>query len=199
MIYKMKYFIKINYFIVSILIIIVTNVCCDKNLNINNVKDGERNNTQRTRNFIENSISKTGYDEAIIKKKSDIKKDIKFGVLLPSTPPSRGGSRVAAAVRPAIDLAVKKIIEPGNLLEGFNITVHFRDTQCSSVYGPLGAFDLYTHVRPGCYQKTIFKNKKKTNKNYSNIITIQMCFLDQFVIMCLHQLADTLVFGIFRL
>lgn len=152
----MKNLIQFNYFIVSILIIIVTNVCCDKNFNINNVKDGERNNTRRTRNFIENSITKTGYDETI-KKKLDIRKEINFGVLLPSIPSMRGGSRVAAAVRPAIDLAVKKISQPGNLLGGFTINVHFRDTQCSSVHGPLGAFDLYTHVRPGCYQKRYIK------------------------------------------
>lgn len=156
----MNHFIQFKYFIVSILIIIGTNVSCDKNLNI---KDGERNNTRRTRNFIENSVTKTGYDEAT-KRKTDIRKEIIFGVLLPSIPPGgvRGGSRVAAAVRPAIDLAAKKISQPGSLLGGFKITVHFRDTQCSSTYGPLGAFDLYTHYRPGCYQKTIFTKKKKT-------------------------------------
>lgn len=76
------------------------------------------------------------------------KRELFFGVLLPSNMPDRGGS---PAVLPAMDLAVKKVRAPGGILEGWDITMEYRDTQCSSVYGPLAAFELYTKQKPGFY------------------------------------------------
>lgn len=80
-------------------------------------------------------------------------RDLFFGVLLPSNLPDRRGSRV---VLPAIELAVSKVQAPGGLLEGFNITMEYRDTMCSSVYGPLAAFELYTKRKPGLYTSILF-------------------------------------------
>lgn len=78
------------------------------------------------------------------------KRELFFGVLLPSNMPDRGGS---PAVLPAMELAVKKVKAPGGILEGWDITMEYRDTQCSSVYGPLAAFELYTKQKPGLYSK----------------------------------------------
>lgn len=80
------------------------------------------------------------------------KRELFFGLLLPSNMPDRGGS---PAVLPAMELAVKKVMAPGGILEGWNITMEYRDTQCSSVYGPLAAFELYTKQKPGFYLKKI--------------------------------------------
>lgn len=74
------------------------------------------------------------------------KRELFFGLLLPSNMPDRGGS---PAVLPAMELAVQKIRAPGGILEGWDITMEYRDTQCSSVYGPLAAFELYTKQKPG--------------------------------------------------
>lgn len=91
-------------------------------------------------------------------------RDLFFGVLLPSNLPDRRGSRI---VLPAIELAVSKVQAPGGLLEGFNITMEYRDTMCSSVYGPLAAFELYTKRKPGQYFKIftfiVLSKKCKTN------------------------------------
>lgn len=78
------------------------------------------------------------------------KRELFFGVLLPSNMPDRGGS---PAVLPAMELAVNKIKASGGILEGWDITMEYRDTQCSSVYGPLAAFELYTKQKPGLYSK----------------------------------------------
>lgn len=74
------------------------------------------------------------------------KKELFFGVLLPPTLPDRCNS---LAVLPAMDLAINKVQALGGILEGFNITMEYRDTQCSSTYGPLAAFELYTKRKPG--------------------------------------------------
>lgn len=74
------------------------------------------------------------------------KRELFFGLLLPSNMPDRGGS---PAVLPAMELAVDKVRAPGGILEGWDITMEYRDTQCSSVYGPLAAFELYTKQKPG--------------------------------------------------
>lgn len=70
------------------------------------------------------------------------KKELFFGVLLPFNEAIRG-------VNPAMQLAIDKVISKNGILEGFNITMEIRDTQCSSVYGPLAAFELYTKRKPG--------------------------------------------------
>lgn len=91
-------------------------------------------------------------DECKTVRKVRENKELFFGLLLPSNMPDRGGS---PAVLTAMDLAVNKIKGPGAMLEGWKITWEYRDTQCSSVYGPLAAFELYTKQKPGF----LFKKK----------------------------------------
>lgn len=74
------------------------------------------------------------------------KKELFFGLLLPSNMQERG---VSEAVLPAMELAVKKVQSPGGILDGWDITIEYRDTQCSSIFGPLAAFELYTKKKPG--------------------------------------------------
>lgn len=74
------------------------------------------------------------------------KKELFFGVLLPPSLPDRCNS---LAILPAMDLAINKVQAVGGILEGFNITMEYRNTQCSSTYGPLAAFELYTKRKPG--------------------------------------------------
>jgi hypothetical protein len=53
-------------------------------------------------------------------------------------------------VLPAIELAAKKIVQDGQLLANFKIEIDYKDTRCSSTYGPLAAFDLYSgKTKPG--------------------------------------------------
>lgn len=97
----------------------------------------------------------TGKEQKVIADTSDAaatasagRRELFFGVLLPSY--SRGHRRcVYEAVLPAMDLAIKKIQRPGGLLAGYNITMEHRDTRCSSTYGPLAAFELFTKRKPG--------------------------------------------------
>lgn len=53
------------------------------------------------------------------------------------------------AILSAIDIAVNRVRSKGDLLEGFNITVEYRNTRSSSKWGPLEAFDLYVKRKPG--------------------------------------------------
>ncbi|XP_017765073.1 PREDICTED: atrial natriuretic peptide receptor 1-like isoform X2 [Eufriesea mexicana] len=46
-------------------------------------------------------------------------------------------------VLPAVLLAVKAVSSAKGLLPGWNITVDHRDSRCSSIYGPLAAFEFY--------------------------------------------------------
>lgn len=92
--------------------------------------------------------NRTDHSNVIAEQSVGRRRDLVFGVLLPSV--SRGPRKCAyEAVLPAMDLAIRKAQRPGGLLEHFNITIEHRDTQCSSVYGPLAAFELYTKRKPG--------------------------------------------------
>lgn len=81
------------------------------------------------------------------------KKELFFGILLPFKEADRGGN---PAIIPAIQLAIDKVTAKHGILNGFNVTLAIRDTECSSVYGPLAAFDLYTKRKPGLEHKKIY-------------------------------------------
>lgn len=76
---------------------------------------------------------------------------LNFGVLLPSKIPSSGGfpEGIHQVIMPAIELAVQTVTASDGYLNDFNITIIYRDTQWSSTYGPLAAFDLHTRFKPG--------------------------------------------------
>ena len=84
---------------------------------------------------------------------------LKFAVLLPEKPAKNSDIRILSTVRPVIEMATKKLTREGGLLENFAVDIEYRDTQCSSTYGALGAFDIYRHKEPGV--RLNFKNEPK--------------------------------------
>lgn len=75
--------------------------------------------------------------------------ELVFGVLFPNQGSHGLTEESVAGILPAMESAVRRIQQPGGILENFNITLEFRDTQCSSTYGALAAFELYTKRKPG--------------------------------------------------
>lgn len=76
--------------------------------------------------------------------------ELYFGVLLPEYPGKKECSFMEAL--PAMELAIRKLQQPGGLFEKYDIFVEYRDTKSSSTYCSLAAVDLYTKQSPGCYQ-----------------------------------------------
>ncbi|XP_058821835.1 atrial natriuretic peptide receptor 1 isoform X1 [Topomyia yanbarensis] len=77
---------------------------------------------------------------------------IKFAILLPEKP--RGGRpdiRTLSTVRPIIEMATKVVTGPGGVLRNVKIEIDYRDTQCSSTYGALGAFDIFLNRKPDVF------------------------------------------------
>lgn len=74
-----------------------------------------------------------------------------FGVLLPEEPIDMDIGCTYKEALPAIELAIKKLQEPGGLFEQFSICVEYRDTKSSSVDGSFAAFDLYTKKQQGYF------------------------------------------------
>jgi Receptor family ligand binding region len=70
---------------------------------------------------------------------------IHLAVLLPSKPIDTTGEQsklILSTTLPVIELAIKSVKEQ-QLLEGYELLIHHRDTNCSSIFGPMAAFDLY--------------------------------------------------------
>uniref|UniRef100_A0A2M4DPI5 Putative atrial natriuretic peptide receptor n=1 Tax=Anopheles darlingi TaxID=43151 RepID=A0A2M4DPI5_ANODA len=76
-------------------------------------------------------------------------KFIKFAILLPEKPSKARDVRILSTVLPVIEMATKVVTDPGGLLAGFRIEIDHRDTQCSSTFGALGAFDMFLKRKPG--------------------------------------------------
>ncbi|KAM3962132.1 receptor type guanylyl cyclase [Aphomia sociella] len=80
-------------------------------------------------------------------------KIVKLGVLLPADP-----MQVFSLVKvlPILEMAVPAVTKPDGPLPGWKILVDYRDTGCSSVEGPLAAFEFYINgsadafIGPGC-------------------------------------------------
>ncbi|XP_053615286.1 atrial natriuretic peptide receptor 1-like isoform X4 [Plodia interpunctella] len=80
-------------------------------------------------------------------------KIVKLGVLLPGDP-----RQVFSLVKvlPILEMAVLAVTKPDGPLPGWKILVDYRDTDCSSVDGPLAAFEFYINgsadafIGPGC-------------------------------------------------
>lgn len=68
---------------------------------------------------------------------------IHLAVLLPSKPAiSERSSQILATTLPVIELAIKEV-ERQQILNGYELIIHYRDTNCSSTIGPMAAFDLH--------------------------------------------------------
>lgn len=73
---------------------------------------------------------------------------IHLAVLLPSKPideVSERSTQILATTLPVIELAIKAVKDK-KILEGYELIIHHRDTQCSSTIGPMAAFDLYNRL-----------------------------------------------------
>lgn len=73
---------------------------------------------------------------------------LKFAILLPEHGRSRD-SRILSTVRPVIEMATNLVTGPDGVLHNLKIEIDYRDTQCSSTYGALGAFDILLKRKPG--------------------------------------------------
>lgn len=70
---------------------------------------------------------------------------IHLAVLLPSKPIDTTGEQsklILSTTLPVIELAIKSVKEQ-QILNGYELLIHHRDTNCSSIFGPMAAFDLY--------------------------------------------------------
>ncbi|XP_043286627.1 atrial natriuretic peptide receptor 1-like isoform X2 [Venturia canescens] len=65
---------------------------------------------------------------------------VKLAVIAPADPHHE---QSLPRILPAVSLAVKAVISPKGPLPGWIIIVNHRDSQCSSTYGSLAAFDFY--------------------------------------------------------
>lgn len=75
--------------------------------------------------------------------------DLYFGVLLPKIhEPNYIGCTYGEAL-PAIELAIKKLQQPGGLFENFTIFVDYRETKPSSADSAVATFDLYSTQAQG--------------------------------------------------
>lgn len=71
---------------------------------------------------------------------------VKLGVLLPADP---NHIFSLAKVLPILEMSVPAITSPEGPLPGWTVLVDYRDTRCSSVNGPLAAFEFYVNGSAG--------------------------------------------------
>lgn len=96
-----------------------------------------------TRNCLHGNYYKTTSENvtSVINKNHQIH----LAVLLPSRPVdemSERSTQILATTLPVIELAIRAVKEK-RILDGYELIIHHRDTQCSSTFGPMAAFDLY--------------------------------------------------------
>lgn len=70
-----------------------------------------------------------------------VERDLLFGVLFNDNPLDRQINK--ETILPAIQLAIERVSRAGGPLAGFNISIDYRDTRESSVYGPLEAMEMH--------------------------------------------------------
>lgn len=75
-------------------------------------------------------------------------KIVKLGVLLPADP---NHIFSLSKVLPILEMAVPAMTTPEGPLPGWTILVDYRDTRCSSVEGPLAAFEFYVNGSAGMF------------------------------------------------
>ncbi|XP_011693290.1 PREDICTED: atrial natriuretic peptide receptor 1-like isoform X2 [Wasmannia auropunctata] len=86
------------------------------------------------------TIPAGGPRECIGGTRTQSKGEVKLAVIAPG---DRNHEQSLQRVLPAVLLAVKYVSSPRGPLPGWNIKVDYRDSQCSSTYGPLAAFEFY--------------------------------------------------------
>jgi hypothetical protein len=71
---------------------------------------------------------------------------VKLAVIAPADPRHE---QSLPRLLPAVLMAVRAVSAPRGSLPGWRIEVEHRDSQCSSTYGPLAAFDFYINRTAG--------------------------------------------------
>lgn len=79
------------------------------------------------------------------------KGEVKLAVIAPGDPHHE---QSLPRVLPAVLLAVRYVSSPKGPLCGWNIKVDHRDSQCSSTYGALAAFEFYINNTAGCIMRS---------------------------------------------
>lgn len=97
------------------------------------------------------TISSTSFSHHIKNESQGMRRDIHFALLLNTTLPHIQHTNLSALVLTAMDLAIKKLRATNGLLSQFNVFYEYKDTRCSSTYGPLAAFDLYIVNKPDAF------------------------------------------------
>lgn len=107
-------------------------------------------NSTRTRRFIRKKPLhiESGREHFAGPECNDQMHELCFGVLLPAIKTSQARCSYKEAL-PAMELAIRKLQQPGGLFERFNITVEYRDTNSSSTFSSLAAVDIYATQSPG--------------------------------------------------
>lgn len=93
---------------------------------------------------------------------------VKLAVIAPADPHHE---QSLSRILPAVSLAVKAVISPKGPLPGWIITVNHRDSQCSSTYGSLAAFDFYINRTAGLFSSIIIIPFDLLSLHHSNINT----------------------------
>lgn len=125
-----------------------------------------------------------------------------FGVLLPEQLTSAGCTYKEAL--PAMELAIKKLQQPGGLFENYTICVEYRDTKSSSIHGAMAAFDLYTKQTQGSNSFftlapiAIYAKTHWAQREWFYFRNLQTSFLVQSNRTHWHKLHASLVFGKFH-
>lgn len=93
------------------------------------------------------------------------KKIVKLGVLLPADP-----EQVFSLVKvlPILEIAIPRVTKPDGPLPGWTILVDYRDTMCSSIDGPLAAFEFYVNGSAGKLLQH-FKSLLRVTNQLANI------------------------------
>lgn len=98
-------------------------------------------------------------------------KIVKLGVLLPAD-----ANQVfsLAKVLPILEMAIPAVTRPDGPLPGWTIWVDYRDTRCSSVEGPLAAFEFYVHEAAGKHFININPSNNTNFKVSLNMVAIDL-------------------------
>lgn len=134
-----------NQFKVLVIFLYVISIC---DIRINGQANTQNNSTVRhlqlQRELVKIKSEKRRFPAP---KQDGVVFELFFGVLLPEEPIDIGCTYIEAM--PALELAIKKLQQPGGLFENYTICVEYRDTKSSSTHGTIAAFDLYTKQAQG--------------------------------------------------
>lgn len=118
--------------------------------------------------------------------------EVKLAVIAPGDPHHE---QSLSRVLPAVLLAVRYVSSPKGPLPGWSIKVDHRDSQCSSTYGPLAAFEFYINQTAGHNARCVFHT---TLSFFSNFLRLCFFLLSRFLLSLHFNVIERLRRGILR-